>query len=54
MDIFLNYIKQASWQGLIETALRIALVGAMMFGMCVWSVYDGKVGWPGKNRVMAA
>ena len=26
MDIFLNYIKQASWQGLIETALRIALV----------------------------
>lgn len=35
-----------------EYALRIALVGAMMFGMCVWSIYDGKVGWPGKNRIM--
>ena len=33
-----------------EYALRLLGVGAMMFGMCVWSVYDGKVGWPSQNR----
>ena len=33
-----------------EYALRILGVGALMFGMCVWSVYDGYVGWPRQNR----
>jgi len=33
-----------------EYAVRILGVGALMFGMCVWSVYDGKVGWPRQNR----
>jgi hypothetical protein len=23
-----------------------------MFGMCLWSLYDGIVGWPGQNRKM--
>ncbi len=35
-----------------EYALRIAGVGAMMVGMCVWSLYDGRVGWPNKNRAL--
>lgn len=35
-----------------EYALRIAAVGAMMVGMCVWSLYDGTKGWPGKNRMI--
>ncbi len=36
-----------------EYALRIAGVGAMMAGMCVWSLYDGAKGWPEKNRILA-
>ena len=32
-----------------EYALRMAGVGALMVGMCVWSVYDGAAGWPKKN-----
>jgi hypothetical protein len=35
-----------------EYAVRIIGVGVMMFGMCLWSVYDGKVGWPNQNRVL--
>ena len=35
-----------------EYALRIVLVGAMMFGMCVWSIYDGAVGWPRQNQML--
>lgn len=33
-----------------EYALRIIGVGAMMFGMCAWSLYDGRVAWPNHNR----
>lgn len=36
-----------------EYALRIVGVGALMFVMCVWSLYDGFVGWPNHNRNMA-
>lgn len=32
-----------------EYALRMIGVGALMVGMCVWSVFDGKVAWPRKN-----
>lgn len=32
-----------------EYALRMMGVGALMVGMCVWSVYDGTVAWPRKN-----
>jgi len=35
-----------------EYALRILGVGAVMFGMCVWSLYDGHIGWPKVNRAM--
>ena len=35
-----------------EYAVRILGVGALMFGMCVWSLYDGKVGWPRQNRCL--
>ena len=37
-----------------EYALRMAGVGAMMFGMCVWSLYDGMAAWPRVNREMEA
>ena len=33
-----------------EYAVRVLGIGALMFGMCVWSLYDGKVGWPRQNR----
>ncbi len=33
-----------------EYALRIMGVGAMMVGMCVWSLFDGVKAWPQKNR----
>jgi hypothetical protein len=33
-----------------EYALRLLGVGALMLGMCVWSLYDGNVGWPRHNR----
>lgn len=32
-----------------EYALRMLGVGVLMFGMCVWSLYDGNVGWPRYN-----
>ena len=32
-----------------EYALRMAGVGALMVGMSVWSLFDGKVAWPNKN-----
>ena len=35
-----------------EYALRVLCVGALMFGVCVWSVYDGKVAWPRINAQM--
>ena len=35
-----------------EYALRVMGVGALMVGMCVWSLYDGRVAWPRQNRVM--
>ena len=35
-----------------EYAARILGVGALMVGMCVWSLYDGLVAWPGHNRNM--
>lgn len=33
-----------------EYALRIAGVGLLMTGICVWSLYDGLVAWPRVNR----
>jgi hypothetical protein len=33
-----------------EYAVRISGVGALMVGMCVWSLYDGAVAWPRHNR----
>jgi hypothetical protein len=33
-----------------EYALRIAGVGLLMIGFCVWSLYDGLVAWPRVNR----
>lgn len=35
-----------------EYALRVLGVGAVMFGMCLWSLYDGNVAWPRQNRSM--
>ena len=35
-----------------EYVLSWVAVGALMFGICVWSLYDGKVGWPGENARM--
>jgi len=32
-----------------EYAVRIIGVGALMIGMCVWSLYDGMVAWPRCN-----
>jgi len=36
-----------------EYALRWVAVGALMFGICVWSLYDGKKGWPQANEIVA-
>ena len=33
-----------------EYALRVMGVGALMVGMCAWSLYDGRVAWPRQNR----
>ncbi len=33
-----------------EYAVRILGVGALMVGMCAWSLYDGMVAWPRYNR----
>lgn len=35
-----------------EYALRILGVGALMFGMCGWSLYDGNVAWPRQNQTL--
>ncbi len=35
-----------------EYALRIAGVGLMMVGICVWSIYDGTKAWPDVNKSM--
>lgn len=35
-----------------EYAVRIAGVGALMCGICVWSLIDGMVAWPQCNRNM--
>lgn len=35
-----------------EYALRIIGVGALMVGICVWSLYDGMVAWPRFNQEM--
>ncbi len=35
-----------------EYAMRVLGVGALMVGMCVWSLYDGRVNWPRQNRLM--
>ena len=37
-----------------EYALSIVGVGALMVGICVWSLYDGMRGWPGVNAEMDA
>jgi hypothetical protein len=33
-----------------EYAWRLSGVGALMVGMCLWSVYDGAEAWPRMNR----
>ncbi len=33
-----------------EYAVRILGIGAMMAGMCVWSLYDGMAAWPRHNQ----
>jgi len=33
-----------------EYAVRVMGVGALMVGICVWSLYDGRVAWPRHNR----
>ena len=35
-----------------EYALRIIGVGALMVGICLWSLYDGMVAWPRYNQQM--
>ena len=35
-----------------EYAARMLIVGAVMIGICVWSLYDGMVGWPKVNAEM--
>jgi len=35
-----------------EYALSWVAVGALMFGICVWSLYDGLMGWPQNNAEM--
>ncbi|MGI6389394.1 MAG: hypothetical protein ACOX7Q_04240 [Kiritimatiellia bacterium] len=35
-----------------EYAVRVAGVGALLLGICLWSLYDGRVAWPRQNRVM--
>ena len=35
-----------------EYALRILGIGALMVGICVWSLYDGSVAWPQCNQDM--
>jgi hypothetical protein len=35
-----------------EYALRVVGVGALMVGICVWSLYDGVKAWPRCNREM--
>lgn len=37
-----------------EYALRIAGVGLLMCGICVWSLYDGITAWPRVNRDLEA
>jgi hypothetical protein len=35
-----------------EYAVRVLGVGALMVGICVWSVYDGCAGYPRQNRLL--
>lgn len=35
-----------------EYAFRMASVGALMVGICLWSIYDGRVGWPRQNAAL--
>jgi len=35
-----------------EYAVRVAGVGALLTGICLWSLYDGLTAWPRQNRVM--
>lgn len=35
-----------------EYAARVAGVGALLVGICLWSLYDGQTAWPRQNRVM--
>lgn len=35
-----------------EYAIRVLCVGALMWGVCLWSIYDGKVAWPRINAQM--
>jgi len=35
-----------------EYAMRLMGVGALMVGICLWSLYDGRVAWPRQNRRM--
>jgi hypothetical protein len=35
-----------------EYAARVAGGGALLVGICLWSLYDGQTAWPRQNRVM--
>ncbi len=35
-----------------EYAARVAGVGALLAGICLWSLYDGRTAWPRQNRLM--
>ncbi len=35
-----------------EYAARVAGVGVLLVGICLWSLYDGRTAWPRQNRVM--
>lgn len=37
-----------------EYAFRLIGVGAMMVGICLWSIYDGTTAWPKVNKTMEA
>ena len=35
-----------------DYAISRLMIGALMFGICLWSIYDGKHGWPQENARM--
>ncbi len=35
-----------------EYAVRVAGVGLLFLGICIWSLYDGRTAWPRQNQIM--